>query len=255
MTIVRRAFVWLSVLCCGTWMISVPANAGLLTGLANNRVDVSTGFTGRHVFVYGSMPQAGDIIIRVSSPDEQAALSRDKKAGPFWINGRKLIVKDVPGLMYLLSNRPLKEIAPHSVLSRNGLTFRSTLAKAQISGGPEFKYHPWKRPFDVLKRSQGLFRQQQTVHITGGRLFSASFPLPAELPIGPYRLDVFYFHNGKLMAHESHALQVTEVGIEHWLSGIAASDPWTFGVSFTLLAMALGLSLSMLLRRDHGRRP
>lgn len=255
MTIGRRVFGLLLVLCCGTWLISVPASAGLLSGLANSRVDISTGFAGRHVFVYGSMPQAGDIVIRVTSPDEQAALSRDKKAGPFWINGRKLIVKDVPGLMYLLSNRPLKEIAAHSVLSRNGLTFRSTLAKAQISGGPEFKSHPWKPPFDTLKRSQGLFRKQQTVHITGGQLFSASFPLPAELPIGPYRLEVFYFHNGKLIAHESHTLQVTEVGIEHWLSSIAATDPWAFGVSFTLLAMALGLGLSMLLRRDHGRRP
>ena len=251
----QRAFGWALALCCSVWLTCARADSGLLTDLESSHVKITTGFTGQHVFVFGSTPRPGDIIIRVTSPDEAVALSRKGRVGPFWLKRGKLLVEHVPGLVYLLSNRPLNEIAGRGVLERRGLTFHSTLAAAQIGGGPA-GYRDWQAAFERLKQKQGLFRKLEgDVRIDGGRLFSANFPLPATLPVGPYQLDIYSFRNGELKAHRASTLQVNEVGIERWLSRVALRHSGTFGVVFTLLALALGLTLSMLLRRDHGRRP
>lgn len=241
---------------CGTWTAAARADTGLLSELASSHVKISTGFTGQHVFVYGSIRHAGDIIIRVTSPEEGAALSRKGKVGPFWLNGHKMLVQHVPALVYLLANRPLDKIATRSVLRKNGLTFQAVLATAQVSGGPAHGYNDWQAAFERLKQKQGMFSQRDNdVRIDRGRLFSANFPLPATLPIGVYQLDIYYFRNGLLIAHQGRVLQVDEVGLERWISSIALHKPWAFGLSFTLGAIALGLSLSMLLRRDRGHRP
>ncbi len=255
MSALKRAFGWGVAICCSVWLIGARADAGLLTGLESSHVKITTGFTGQHVFVFGSTPQSGDIVIRVTSPDESVALSRKGRVGPFWLKGGKLRVDHVPGLMYLLSNRPLNEIAARPVLERHGLTFASTLVAAQTSGGPAPGGEAWQAAFERLKQNQGLFRKLEgDVRIDGGRLFSANFPLPATLPIGAYQLDIYSFRNGDLTAHRSSILEVNEVGIERWISRIALRHSRMFGVLFTLLAVVLGLTLSVLLRRDHGRR-
>ena len=255
MNALRRVFVWAAALCCSAWLVGARADTGLLTGLESGHVKISTGFTGKHIFVYGSTPLPGDMVIRVTSPDEKAALSRKDRVGPFWLKGGKLFVDHVPGLVYLLSNRPLSEIAERSVLEQHGLTFHAALSSAQLSGDVPETQH-WQAAFERLKQKQGLYRKlEQDVRIDGGRLFSANFPLPATLPIGTYHLDIYAFHKGRLLAHKSSTLLVDEVGIERWISGIALRHSGMFGVLFTLLAILLGLALSMLLRRDHARRP
>jgi len=255
MSVLRRALGWAMFIFCSVWWTGARADSGLLTDLKSSHVKITTGFTGQHVFVFGSTTRTGDIVIRVTSPDEAQALARKGRVGPFWLKRGKLLVERVPGLVYLLSNRPLDKIADRAVLERHGLTFHSTLAAARISGDPAGGFEHWQTAFERLKQEQGLFRKLESdVRLDDGRLFSADFPLPAKLPVGLYRLDVYSFRNGVLTARHEGTLLVNEVGIERWLSRVAAQHSGTFGVLFTLLSVALGVTLSMLLRRDHGRR-
>ena len=255
MSVLRRGLALALALCCSVGAIGARADSGLLTELQSSHVKITTGFTGQHVFVFGSTARPGDIVIRVTSPDETQALSRKSRVGPFWIKRGKTRIERVPGLVYLLSNRPLDEIADRAVLERHGLTFHSTLAAAHVDAESAQGYAGWQAAFERLKQKQGLFRKLESdVRLEDGRLFSADFPLPAKLPIGPYRLDVYAFRNGVLVGRHESTLRVDEVGIERWLSRVALRHSVAFGVLFTALAVALGLSLSMLLRRDRIRR-
>jgi len=255
MRTLRRALGWaLAILCCA-WLAGARADSGLLSDLQSSHVKITTGFTGQHVFVFGSTTTPGDIVIRVTSPDETEVLSRKGRVGPFWLKRGKLSIGHVPGLVYLLSNRPLNEIADRATLTRYGLTFQATLATAQVGGAPANGFEDWQAAFERLKRGQRLFRKiERGVRLEGGRLFSADFPLPAKLPVGLYRLDVYAFRNGVLSARHEGTLRVDEVGVERWLSWVTQQHAWAFGMLFTLLSVALGVSLSMVLRRGRARR-
>ncbi|MBZ0092508.1 MAG: TIGR02186 family protein, partial [Sulfuricellaceae bacterium] len=56
--------------------------------------------------------------------------------------------------------------------------------------------------------------------------------------------------DGKVVSHRSSQLDVRQVSLELWVSNVAYRHPWTYGVSFTLLAILIGLGLGMWLRRD-----
>lgn len=255
MRAIRRALALALAISCCAWLAGARADSALLTELQSSHVKITTGFTGQHVFVFGSTGRAGDIVVRVTSPDETEVLSRKGRFGPFWLKRGKLRIEHLPGLVYLLSNRPLDEIADRTTLARYGLTFQATVAAAKIGGELPNGFEHWQAAFERLKRKQGLFRKlERGVRLEGGRLFSADFPLPAKLPVGRYRLEVYAFRDGVLQGRHESTLQVDEVGLERWVSGATERHAWAFGILFTLLAVALGLTLSMLLRRNGARR-
>lgn len=255
MRTMRRALGWALAIVCCAWLAGARADSGLLTDLQSSQVKITAGFTGQHVFIFGSAGSSGDIVVRVTSPDETEVLSRKARLGPFWLKRGKLRIEGVPGLVYLLSNRPLEEIADRATLARDGLTFQANLAAAKTGGAIPDGFEHWQAAFERLKRRQGLFRKlEQGVRLEGGRLFSADFPLPAKLPVGGYRLEVYAFRNGALQARHESTLRVDEVGLERWLSWVTEQHAWAFGMLFTLLSVALGVTLSILLRRGRGRR-
>ena len=177
MSVLQRVLAWTLALSCAVGAAAARADSGLLTDLESGHVKITTAFTGQSVFVFGSTTRPGDIVIRVTSPDETEALSRKGRVGPFWLKRGKLLIEHVPGLVYLLSNRPLDEIADRAVLERHGLTFHATLAAARISGDSAKGYEDWWVVFERLKQKQGLFRKLEGgVRIQGGRLFSADPP-------------------------------------------------------------------------------
>jgi uncharacterized protein (TIGR02186 family) len=235
----------------GIGLCSIPAHANpaMVLAVRHHQLGITTGFTGVKEFLFGNTVQAGDIVVRVTSTNGPAALSRKEQVGPFWLNGGEVHVAKVPQLIYLLSNRPLADIASRAELKRYGLTFRSNLASIPTDtrlapGGDNLR-----KVFARLKENDGLYRKiAGDVRIHDGTLFSATIPLPAAVPIGTYRVDTFEFRNGKMIAQQTGSFRVHEVGFERWVSRAAVHDSGAFGVLFTLLAVALGLGLSVSLR-------
>jgi len=92
----------------------------------------------------------------------------------------------------------------------------------------------------------------EAVEILGQRLYSTLIQLPAQLPLGKYRVDIHLVRNNRVTASEHQHIQVEQVRLEHWVSAVAVRYPWVFGVVFTSGVMLLGLVLGMLL--DRGKK-
>jgi uncharacterized protein (TIGR02186 family) len=251
----KRVLVW--PLALGISLCSIPAfaNPAMIVGLRHTKVGVTTAFTGAKEFLFGSTAQPGDIVVRVTSVNGPAALSRKEQVGPFWLNGGELHLADAPQLVYLLSNRPLADIASRAELKQYGLTFRSNLAPIPADANFAPAGAHLRTVFAQLKEKDGLYRKiSDDVRIHDGTLFSATIPLPAAAPIGTYQVDTFEFRDGKMIAQQSGSFRVREVGFERWVSTAAAHDAGPFGVLFTMLAITLGLGLSVSLR-PRSRQP
>lgn len=228
--------------------VAVHANPAVSLDLSHNQVRVTTGFSGEEEFLSGNAARATDIVVRVTSMKGSADLSRKERIGPFWLNGGKFHLARAPKLLYLLSNRPLADIASRDELKRYGLTFRSNLAP--IPADMHIKPGSGLRTMFVrLKENNGLYRKvSDDVRIRHGSQFLASFPLPAGTPIGAYKVSLYAFRNGRMIEQQSENFRVREVGLERWVSRTAVHDAGSFGVLLTLLAITLGLSVSMSLQ-------
>jgi len=248
----NRRLVLLCVMLCCAWRPATAAVHTLLTELQSEHVDVTMTFTGQDTLIYGALSKPGDVIIKVTSPDESVDLSHKTAIGPFWLDGGKLTIRNTPGLYYLLSSRPLNNIVSPEVQKKFGLHLHDALSGAKYEDKTASAMGNWQDAYIQLKEDAGLFRKLPgAVKLVEKRLFSATIHLPAKIPLGTYHLDVYLAQNGRIISHQRRNLIVDEVQLEHWVANAVNNYSWLFGVSFTLFALFLGLTLGIALRRGR----
>jgi uncharacterized protein (TIGR02186 family) len=229
---------------------AVAAGHSLVTELQSEHVDVTITFTGQDTLIFGALSKPGDVIIKVTSPEVNVDLSRKNAVGPMWLDGGKLTVRGTPGLYYLLSSRPLAQIVSPAAQQQYGLHLKDALSKAQTNSAAAAAMGDWQSAFLGLKQRTGLFREiPDAVKLVEKRLFKATIHLPANIPLGTYHLDIYLAQNGRIISHQTRSLDVNQVQLEHWVANAVDKHSWFFGVSFTILALFLGLTLGMALRR------
>lgn len=225
----------------------VHADSGLVTELGEANVDITARFTGEKMLIFGAVSRRGDVIVKVVSPVQTVDLAHKEKFGPFWLTAGKVRVENTPGLYYVLSDKPVARLLSRAERQRYGLDLADALRDAKVTGNPAAG---WQGAFIRLKQKQDNYLQDgQAVKLVRNQLFSTSMQLPAKLPLGKYRLEIYRVRGGTVRGHQQRTFEVREVKVEHWVSRAAYSHPWTFGIVFTLMALAIGLTLGIALRK------
>ncbi|MHB1332556.1 MAG: TIGR02186 family protein [Sulfuriferula sp.] len=229
------------------------AEDNLITQLDSDHVDITAHFTGEQILVFGAIANKGDVIIKVTSPAQDVAMSQKVRSGPIWLDSGHITVKNTPGIMYLLSSHPISQIVAPQALTKYGLNLQSGLGSSVLEGSTQ-GMEDWQTAFLRLKQSKKYYKEfDNAVTVVGDRLFFAKLTLPAKLPLGEYALDTYLIRDGKVTAHQSSKLEVRQVQSELWVSNFAHQNPWLYGASFTLLAIFIGLTLGILLRRNSNK--
>jgi len=246
----RYTFIWLVFIVLGLSSFAHAADRAMVTELQTEHVDVNIDFTGKDTLIFGALLKKGDVIIKVRSPDMPVALTRKTELGPFWLDSGKLTVRGTPGLYYLLSSRPITDIVSPEEQKQYGLHLRDALGSAELEGTEPSDMGDWRTAFIHLKQSKGLFRKlPDAVKLLKNRLFSANIQLPASIPLGTYHLDIYLVQSRHVISHQTQLLDVDQVRLERWVADAVDQHSWLFGISFTLFALVLGLTLGMALRR------
>ncbi len=81
-------------------MIASPAMAQselLTVDLAQDHVDITTGFNGAQLSLFGVQEQEGDIAIVITGPKRDVVVRKKKRVLGIWTNMQGLKFKDIPG--------------------------------------------------------------------------------------------------------------------------------------------------------------
>jgi uncharacterized protein (TIGR02186 family) len=81
-------------------------------------------------------------------------------------------------------------------------------------------------------------------------LFRAAIPLPAQVPIGGYTVDVKLFADGNLVAQTNSAFEIVKVGFAQFVANAAREHGLLYGLATTMMAVATGWIASIAFRRD-----
>ncbi|AOU99816.1 hypothetical protein BI364_16090 [Acidihalobacter yilgarnensis] len=223
--------------------------AHLVTELSSDHVDISTRYTGDEITLFGAMSEPAQVVVKVTSPTQAVSIKQKGRVGPFWLSVAKYDIADTPGLYFLLSSAPIDKILPATAQRRYGLGLQDALSGMHVSPTPADAATFRHALLDLKARHHEYVVNGQAVKILGQRLYSTTIKLPAQLPLGTYRVDIYLVRNGQVIATDHRQINVAEVRIEHWISSIADKRSWLFGISFTLAVMALGLFLGVVMGR------
>lgn len=228
----------------------------LVAELSQARVEITTGFTGTELLVFGATdrlvgPQPGaghgdDVLIVAQNAPQPMVVRRKIRVLGFWINGPSARFRSVPGVYLLTGTRPLREMLSADERTTKRLGLENLPLEATGIQDPSYR-----QALLQLKQDAHLWWEADTpLRIAGARLFSARLPLPATVQTGDYRVEVMLVRDGRVLARQELGFRVERVGTAASIADVARQEPLVYGLICILLAAFAGWMGSVLFRRS-----
>ena len=154
----------------------------------------------------------------------------------------------MPGFYAIASNRPLSEIAGERILRRNGIGISSLKFTGETST-PEAS-DVFADAIRRRRQANGLYRSDEgAVAVIYERLFRATIPFPANVPVGNYNAQIYLFQDGQVVVGETKPIIIDKSGIERAIFIFSRRQPALYGIFAVIVACLAGWGAAQFFRK------
>jgi uncharacterized protein (TIGR02186 family) len=227
-----------------------PSPPRVVAGLNQNRIAITADFAGAELFVYGAVaadqppPEDLGVVVRIAGPSTPLVVRRKDRVAGIWVNRDAETIDVAPSFYGVAASGALED----TISFTEDLRWRVTLGNAlrlvgSVSEGAARE--AFLEAVVRLKQRDGLY-----VVAPGGvdfrerALFSAAFPLPADIVEGAYEATVFLTQDRAVIDVVTVGIDVRKAGLERWLYDLAQDSPVLYGLLALLVALCAGLAAS-----------
>ena len=262
--IARASFATLGVaLLLSTTCGLLPARAErLIASVSNHRVTVTPNYSGEELVLFGSVEKDAstppsrtsyDLVVTVAGPRADMVTRRKERKFGIWVNTDYRQFLKVPTYLALFSNRPFDAIASPEVERRQQLGLNNVLLTQRV--GPDYAdvvpNDAFRSAFVRLRSEHGLYREETSaVTFLTPTLFRTDIPLPAEVPIGTYDVEIKLFSGGQFVTRTQTAFEIVKVGFEQFVATTARQNGFVYGLVTAFMALMTGWIASIVFRKD-----
>ena len=205
------------------------------------------------MLIYGVVNPDCDIIVKLSSPRVPVTFARKDRVGFFWFTVGKVTFENVPWMFKIRSTKPLNQILSREKqiqyrVGKQGLVASIESATPTVAGGLVEEMIQSRIEDRLYSFHEGEIRRIK------GNMFEASFFWPPKAPSGFYHIDTLAVRNGEVVSLDSEQVKVEKVGVEAYVSGLAARHGSLYGLMAVAVAMVSGLLVGMIFRGMGPRR-
>jgi len=256
-----RALAISAMVLAGT-ITALPARAErLIVSVSNHRVTVTPNYSGEELVLFGSVEKDAntppnrnyDLVVTVFGPRADMVTRRKERKFGIWINTDSRQFLQVPTYLAIFSDRPIDAIASPEVQRRQQLGMNNVVLTQRV--GTDYAdvvpTDPFRTAFIRLKSQHGLYRESSSaVTFLTPTLFRTGIPLPAEVPIGTYTVDIKLFADGQLVTRTETAFEIVKVGFEQFVANTARQNGFAYGLATVAMALMTGWMASIMFRKD-----
>lgn len=234
----------------------------LIVSVSNHRVTVTPNYSGEELVLFGSVERdastpagrvAYDLVVTVMGPRADMVTRRKERRFGIWINTDYRQFLQVPSYLALFANRPFEEIASPEIARRQQIGLNNVLLMQRV-GADYADVVPndvFRSAFIRLRKQHGLYREDSSaITFLTPTLFRTGIPLPAEVPIGTYEVEIKLFANGALVTKTDTAFEIVKVGFEQFVATAARQNGFIYGLVTVAMALMSGWAASIVFRKD-----
>lgn len=223
----------------------------LTIDLAHDQVDITTGFAGETLVLFGTYKPGSDVVVVLEGPRKDMAVRQKNNTLGMWMNTKHHVFEDVPVFYDYArgSERNHEYIIPSSVKERHGITadyFAPSPGK--VKKEDEFKL--FKDAFIRNQRDAGMYpAKPQNITFLSDRLFKTSMYVPSDVPQGEYTIRTFMLNGETLLETAQTRLKVAQVGRGAQINHFANHYGFLYGLLCILFALSAGWGINVIRRK------
>ncbi|WP_375175732.1 TIGR02186 family protein [Pseudooceanicola sp.] len=225
----------------------VAAQEGIVLGLSQDRVRITTNFDGSDLLIFGAVKRESpiidpplEVIVTVAGPSTPVTLHHKARRLGIWVNAETVRLPAAPSFYAVASSGPLNEILSQTEDLRHSITIPRAI---RTVGAASMTEHP-AAYIDALIRIRSEKDHYQllenTVGVAEQTLFRTRITLPSDLTEGSYDARVFLLRDGDVVSRFDTNLDVRKVGLERWLYTLSRRQPLVYGLLSLAIAIAAG---------------
>lgn len=221
----------------------------LIADLSNHRIEITSGFTGASVLLFGTRGGDGDVVVVLRGPPEPLVVRRKARTMGLWLNRDDIVFTDAPGYYAVAANRPLSEIAPPEVFEKLAIGFENVPLSLYDDSNLE-ELAVFRAALRRNMNRSGLYGDATAqISFVGSQLFRTTFDFPANVPTGLYHADIYLFDQGELVSRRTTALQISKTGFEAAMFSFAKYQPLLYGLVAVAVALVAGWTAGIVFRK------
>lgn len=236
---------------CGT---SLAAEGPGTMELSATTIKISTFYNGTTLDVSGSMPEDGDVVLRVSGPKKNVHLKeKGQVAGVLWMNKTDVSLENTPAVyMVYTPAGPVESFLSPEL----GVGYKALVKDIEIV--PESADKPFIfGEYVKLMEKSGVYVVENGAITYGAaaggmKAFSATLTIPSKMSAGDYKIDALVIKNGAVTNTLSKNLTLELSGFPKLIADLAYGRPLLFGILAVLIAVGTGLLIGVLFKGGGG---
>ncbi|POF34926.1 TIGR02186 family protein [Roseibium marinum] len=233
----------------------------LVTSLSSDVVSIQSNFTGTEIVIFGQAqnierqpndPSSLDLAIVVEGPPQDITTRRKGRFLGVWVNRQAERFQHVPSFYAVASTIDIGAMADRDLLDELGIGLNHiNLAVSGVSNVPLADRDDFRKAFIRLREETGLYSEQETsIQFLTDTMFRTNIPLPANIPVGEYKVKSFLFQKGEVVSSTEETLAVAKIGFEQITFELAQYYPLVYGLLAVGLAIFTGWLAGVIFRRD-----
>ena len=229
-------------------IFSKPSQAELIIDISEPNLEISTGFSGDTLTLFGTSSVKGDIVILVKGPQGDTILRRKQDIAGLWITSSAVTFKDVYGYYNVVSSRPISEITDINTRRDMRLGINNLAYDPEDDMSRE-KKNRFQEALIQNMQLQGLYAlTPNAVEYLNDNLFKTRIKMPPNVPLGGYKIEAFLFQNGQLIDQAEHPFTIEQIGLAAYVHDFAFDRPFLYGLSVIAIALFSSFMGVLLLR-------
>jgi len=244
----------------GAFAQSQP-NRDLVTSLSSDLISIQSNFTGTEIVIFGQASNIErqpdnrngyELAIVVEGPPQDITTRRKGRFLGVWVNREAERFQSVPSFYAVASTIDIGRMADRTLLDELGIGLNHiNLAVSGVSNVALADRDDFRRAFVRLREESGLYSEQETsILFLTDTMFRTNILLPANIPVGVYKVKSFLFFNGEVVARTEQSLAVAKTGFEEFTFRLAQDYALVYGLMAIALAMFTGWLAGVIFRRD-----
>lgn len=236
-------------------MVLLPQGAfaaTLSTELAHNRVDITTGFNGADVVLFGTTDIPNPTIaVTLRGPEKTVVVRKKGRVAGAWMNTSSMEFRRVPSYYDYAMTIAGSQLVPVPLMDANMIGVEHLdFYPENPSDDAQENIHYRDALVSSLQRKGFYPIRAQGVQFLKPQFFKVTFKLPPGVPTGIYTVESFLIQDGVVTSKESRSLQVGQVGFNARVYIVATQNAVLYGLVIIAIAVASGWAAFTFLRRD-----